>query len=102
MVDLNKICKRTDYILGRTFLYEGDIIEIQMGDSYYPCHERHLHCDHMINPFLYVMIVINNDDFALRVLNDCMSYHKGELLDMKFLLEFCFGQKVVDNVKANP
>lgn len=28
MIDLNKICKRTDYIIGRHYVYEGDIIQL--------------------------------------------------------------------------
>lgn len=32
MIDLNKICKRTDYIIGRHYVYEGDIIQLLLSD----------------------------------------------------------------------
>ena len=89
MIDLNEICKRTDYIINRSYVYEGDIIQLLLVDiKNYPYDSFKLYTE-KLDPHLYVKVVnIENNDFALEVLVDGTPYTKyeeGTLLPMRFL-----------------
>ncbi len=106
MIDLNKICKRTDYIIGRSYVYEGDIIQLLLVDiKNYPYDSFKLYTE-KLDPHLYVKVVnTENNDFALEVLVDCTPYTKydeGTLLPMGFLTHTeIYDSNIINNAYAD-
>lgn len=106
MIDLNKICKRTDYIIGRHYVYEGDIIQLLLSDiKNYP-YDYYKFYTEIFDPHLYVKVVnTDNNDFALEVLVDGTPYTKydeGTILPMAFLTHTeIYDVKIISNVFAD-
>lgn len=106
MIDLDEICKRTDYIIGRSYVYEGDIIKLLLVDiKNYPYDSFKLYTE-KLDPHLYVKVVnVDKDYFALEVLVDGTPYTKydeGILLPMGFLTHTeIYDAKIINNAFAN-
>ena len=106
MIDLNKICKRTDYIIGRHYVYEGDIIQFLLSDiKNYPYNYYKFYTE-KFDPHLYVKVVNTDKDyFALEVLVDGTPYTKydeGTILPMSFLTHSeIYDAKIISNVFAD-
>ena len=106
MIDLNKICKRTDYIIGRHYVYEGDIIQLLLSDiKNYP-YDRYKFYTEKFDPHLYIKVVNTDEDyFALEVLVDGTPYTKydeGIILPMAFLTHTeIYDVKIISNVFAD-
>lgn len=106
MIDLNKICKRTDYIIGRHYVYEGDIIQLLLSDiKNYPYDSFKLYTE-KLDPHLYIKVINTDEDyFALEVLVDgtpYTKYDKGTLLPMGFLTHTeIYDAKIINNAYAD-
>lgn len=106
MIDLNKICKITDYIIGRHYVYEGDIIQLLLSDiKNYP-YDYYKFYTEIFDPHLYVKVVNTDKDyFALEVLVDGTPYAKydeGTILPMSFLTHSeIYDAKIISNVFAD-
>lgn len=106
MIDLNKICKRTDYIIGRHYVYEGDIIQLLLSDIKNYSYDRYKFYIEKFDPHLYVKVVNTYEDyFALEVLVDDTPYTKyeeGTILPMSFLTHSeIYDAKIISNVFAD-
>jgi hypothetical protein len=106
MIDLNKICKRTDYITGGYYIYEGDIIQLLLSNiKNYPCGYYTFYTE-KCDPHLYIKVVNTDKDyFALEVLVDGTPYTKydeGTILPMAFLTHTeIYDVKIISNVFAD-
>lgn len=106
MIDLNKICKITDYIIGRHYVYEGDIIQLLLSDiKNYP-YDYYKFYTEKFDPHLHVKVVNTDKDyFALEVLVDGTPYTKydeGTILPMSFLTHSeIYDAKNISNVFAD-
>lgn len=118
LLNINNICKRTDWILKRNFIYEGDIIKITFlnyaDKSTYVHNFEHKFftefCFYVIVQFAtkYHTVLKVLNDFGLDISASCDPFRKGDIIELDderlldteaFIVRNAYMEYIKDNQK---